>query len=183
MSVNVSALLDKAKVMHRLSSDYKLALVLGVSHVSLTSYRHGKTLPDARAISKICELTGDDPAILAAEIEAERAKTDEARALWSSIARRLSIAAAAGIGAAVLSACGMAADVSKYSNDSSTYAALHGHAQAVKSLYIVQSRRRQLARARRRIRCKVFASKRRLVKGVLNHVFSTPSTAAAVAHA
>lgn len=103
--INIAALLDKAKVIHSLKSDYKLALVMGVSQTALIHYRAGKSLPDARVISKICDLTGDDAALLAAEIEAERAKTDEARALWSSIARRLSLGVAAGVTAAVLSGC------------------------------------------------------------------------------
>lgn len=95
--VNIASLLDKAKVIHSLKSDYKLAIVMGVQHGSLRNYRDGKTLPDARVIMRICELTGDDPALLAAEIEAQRAKTDEARALWSEMAKRLAAAAAAGI--------------------------------------------------------------------------------------
>jgi uncharacterized membrane protein YraQ (UPF0718 family) len=37
----------------------------------------------------ICELTGDDPALLAAEIEAERATTEDARALWREVVQRL----------------------------------------------------------------------------------------------
>lgn len=89
MASSIAALLDKAKLVHNLSSDYKLALVMGVSHVSLLSYRSGKTLPDARVIALLCELTGDDPAMLAAEIEAQRAKTPEARALWLSVVSRL----------------------------------------------------------------------------------------------
>ena len=105
MSTKIAILLDKAKVMHRLPSDYKLALVMGVQQTTLGNYRTGKTLPDARVITLICDLTGDDAALLAAEIEAERAKTDEARALWQNIARRLSLGAAAGIGAAILSGC------------------------------------------------------------------------------
>jgi transcriptional regulator with XRE-family HTH domain len=103
MAANVSALLDKAKVIHGLSSDYKLALVMGVQQTSLANYRTGKTLPDARVISKICELTGDDPEILAAEIEAERAKTPEARALWRSVVERLSMTARQGVAAGVFS--------------------------------------------------------------------------------
>ena len=95
--VNIAALLDKAKDIHSLKSDYKLAIVMGVQHGSLRNYRDGKTLPDARVIMRICELTGDDPALLAAEIEAERAKTDEGRALWTEMAKRLTAAAAAGI--------------------------------------------------------------------------------------
>ncbi len=102
---NIANLLDKAKVIHKLPSDYKLALVMGVKQTTLKNYRDGVTLPDARVITLICGLTGDDPALLAAEIEAERAKTDEARALWQTIARRLSLGAAAGITATVLSGC------------------------------------------------------------------------------
>lgn len=90
MAIHIAALLDKAQVIHRLPSDYKLALVMGISHSSLTSYRQGKTMPDARVISKLCDLTGDDAGVLLAEIEAERAKTDEARALWRQVAARLS---------------------------------------------------------------------------------------------
>lgn len=95
--VNIASLLDKAKLIHSLKSDYKLAIVMGVQHGSLRNYRDGKTLPDARVILKICELTGEDPALLAAEIEAARAKTDEGKALWTEMAKRLSVAAAAGI--------------------------------------------------------------------------------------
>lgn len=72
MAINIPALLDKAIFVHSLSSDYKLALVMGISQSSLISYRHGKTLPDARIISKLCDLTGDDPALIAAEIEEMR---------------------------------------------------------------------------------------------------------------
>jgi len=89
MAIHIAALLDKAQVIHRLPSDYKLALVMGISHSSLTSYRQGKTLPDARVIAKLCDLTGDDPGILLAQIEAERAKTAEARALWLQVVERL----------------------------------------------------------------------------------------------
>lgn len=97
MAANIAALLDKAKVLHRLSSDYKLALVMGVKPTTLANYRNGKTLPDARVIGLICDLTGDDAAILAAEIEEQRANTDEARALWHQVAQRLQAAAATAV--------------------------------------------------------------------------------------
>ena len=112
MSKNIGLMLDKAKVIHKLPSDYKLALVMGVKQTTLKNYRDGITLPVARVISKLCYLTGDDPAILAAEIEVDRAKTEEARALWSQIARRLMAGAAAGVTAAVLSGCMWLGDAS-----------------------------------------------------------------------
>lgn len=88
-ATTVSSLLDKAKDIHRLPSDYKLALVMGIDQKSLRNYRDGKTLPDARVIGKICDLTGDDAALLLAQVEAERSKTDEARALWLQVVERL----------------------------------------------------------------------------------------------
>jgi transcriptional regulator with XRE-family HTH domain len=97
MAANIALLLDKAKVIHRLSSDYKLALVMGVKLTTLSNYRAGKTLPDARVIRLICDLTGDDPALMAAEVEEQRAKTDEARNLWHMVAQRLQAGAAAAI--------------------------------------------------------------------------------------
>ncbi len=109
MSVNVPALLDKAISIHKLSSDYKLALVMGVSHRSLASYRHGMTLPDARVIAKLCDLTGDDPVVLAAEMEAERAKTPEARALWLQVVERLQSTLHAAVFAVVFGAIGWGA--------------------------------------------------------------------------
>lgn len=103
MTLNVASLLDKAKVIHSLPSDYKLALVMGVQPTSLGNYRTGKTLPDSRVITKICELTGDDPMILAAQIECDRAKTAEAKKLWAGVAARLALAAAlTGAGAAAV---------------------------------------------------------------------------------
>lgn len=96
MPINVASLLDKAKTVHRLPSDYKLALVMGVSHRSLASYREGKTLPDSRVIAILCSLTGDDPALIAAEVEEMRATSDEARELWRSVAFLVSQARKAG---------------------------------------------------------------------------------------
>lgn len=132
MAANVAALLDKAKVIHSLPSDYKLALVLGVQQTTLTNYRHGKTLPDARVIQSICGLTGDDPALLLAEVEAERAKTAEARALWLEVVQRLRSTLHAAFFAVVLGAAGLAG----FPLDAQS-ATRHFH--QVKTLYIVKS--------------------------------------------
>lgn len=104
MAVNIAELLDKAILMHRLSSDYKLALVMGIDSKSMSNYRHGKTLPDTRVIALLCDLTGDDPAMLAAEIEVERAKTPEARAVWISVLSRLRETAAQTVSTGVFAA-------------------------------------------------------------------------------
>lgn len=87
----IAATLDRAKAQHGLASDYKLALVMGISHTALIGYRRGNTLPDTRVIRKITDLTGDDPALMTAQIEYERAKTDDARSIWADIAQRLKL--------------------------------------------------------------------------------------------
>jgi hypothetical protein len=82
-------LLDKAKVIHSLSSDYKLAKALGVHLSALTSYRKEKTLPNTQVLAKICLLTGDDLPVVVAEIEKLRANDAEVKAIWGTIAERL----------------------------------------------------------------------------------------------
>lgn len=109
MPFDIVSHLEKAKVMHRLSSDYKLALVMGVSHSALTNYRQGKTLPDARVIALICELTGDDAGLLLAQIEEQRAKTEQARGLWHQVVERLQAGVAAAIFALAFVSSGMLA--------------------------------------------------------------------------
>jgi transcriptional regulator with XRE-family HTH domain len=106
MAANVAALLDKAKLIHRIPSDYKLALVMGVRPTSLTNYRQGKTLPDARVIRLICDLTGDDAALLAAEIEAQRAPNEDARALWRQVVERLTATVHAAVFAVLFGVAG-----------------------------------------------------------------------------
>ena len=107
MAANIALLLDRAKVVHSLSSDYKLALVLGVDQKSLRNYRQGITLPDARVIRLICDLTGDDAALLAVQIEESRAKSDEARALWHQVAERMQAAATTAVFAVAFLVAGM----------------------------------------------------------------------------
>lgn len=131
MAADIVSLLDNAKVVHKLPSDYKLALVLGIDQKSLRNYRDHKTLPDARVLVKLCELTGDDPAILLAEIEEQRAKTDEARALWHQIAQRLQ---AAGV-TAVLSVVFLLGGMGLSPNEA--HAAAASNSQLTK-LYIVE---------------------------------------------
>lgn len=128
---SIAKLLDKAKAKHNLPSDYKLALFMGISHVSLISYRAGKTLPDSRVVSKLCELTGDDPALLAVEIEAARAKTPEARNLWLGIAHRLQM------GFASVSMMAVLAIVLIAGSALPAWAALYSACATTNSLYIM----------------------------------------------
>lgn len=171
MAIHIAALLDKAQVIHRLPSDYKLALVMGISHSSLTSYRQGKTMPDARVIAKLCDLTGDDAGVLLAEIEAERAKTDEARALWRQVAARLSSAVHAAIFAVLFGGSLWGG----FSNDAQ---AADRPFLKLQPLYIVECARAVFTRLFRRLAPAVCRYGRGLFSGG-NHVQSAASTASA----
>ena len=46
-------------------------------------------MPDERVLEQLCALSGDDVAVFAAHIQAERARTPEGKNLWAMIAARL----------------------------------------------------------------------------------------------
>jgi len=59
----------------------------------------GRTMPDERVLEQLCALSGDDVAVFAAQIQGERARTNEGKAMWRMIAARL----AGGASTAILS--------------------------------------------------------------------------------
>ncbi len=85
--------LDHAKAIARVDTDYKLSKVSGIGLQSISNYRTGRTLPDELAITKLCALSGDDPAVVAAQVQAARAKDETARKLWQGIALKLQTSA------------------------------------------------------------------------------------------
>lgn len=139
MVINMAAMLDKARDIHSLRSDYKLALVMGVSQNSLKSYRDAKTLPDARVIAKICELTGDDPVLILAQIEEQRATSDDARALWHRLTQRLQAAGATAVFAVAFLVSGMVG----FPSDAQAGPALKSQLQL---LYIVECGKQGITR-------------------------------------
>jgi transcriptional regulator with XRE-family HTH domain len=98
---SVADLLERAKAHGNIESDYRLAKVIGISHGTMTGYRSGKSKPDARVLEQLCALSGDDVAVLAAQLQAERERTPEAKQVWMMIAKRL----AGGATTAILSVC------------------------------------------------------------------------------
>ncbi len=98
---SVADLLDRAKAGGNIDTDYRLAKVIGISHQGMTNYRMGKSRPDARVLEQLCALSGDDVAVFAAQLQAERERTPEGKTMWLMIAKRLSGAATT----AILSVC------------------------------------------------------------------------------
>lgn len=98
---SIANLIDRAKAGGNIDSDYRLAKVIGISHQGMTNYRTGKSLPSESTIEQLCALSGDDPDVIAAQIQAARAQSPEAKTLWLRVAARMSGAATT----AILSVC------------------------------------------------------------------------------
>ena len=98
---SIANLLDAAKARASIDSDYQLAKVIGISHQAMTHYRMDRTLPNEKVIAQLCALSGDDPGVIAAQIQAARSKTPEAKSLWLMVAARMQGAATT----AILSVC------------------------------------------------------------------------------
>lgn len=97
--ISIANLLDAAMAKGQIASDYQLAKVIGISHQAISGYRMGLALPKDKVIAQLCALSGDDPHLIVAQIQAERASSPEAKNLWLSMAKRL----AGGASTAILS--------------------------------------------------------------------------------
>lgn len=87
--------LDACKAAQGLTSDYKLAKFLGVTQQSVNNYRQGKSfLCDETAI-KVADCLGIYPALVLANIHAERAKGEVEKRAWQDLVKRLGGTAAA----------------------------------------------------------------------------------------
>ena len=85
----------ECKVKAKISSDYKLAEVLGTSRQIISALMNGKQKPDAYIAVRIGERLKIHPMILWAEFEAESAKTTERKAFWENFAQRIKTGAVA----------------------------------------------------------------------------------------
>lgn len=85
----------ECKVKAKISSDYKLAQVLGVKRQKINELMTGKCKPDAYIAVKIGELLKLHPLLLQAEFEGENAKTDERKTFWINFAQRIKTGAIA----------------------------------------------------------------------------------------
>ena len=85
----IAELIDRAKAKGQIESDYRLAKVLGITQASVSTWRMGKSLPNEKVIQQLTALSGDDPDLIAAQIQAERSKDPEAKTLWLRVAARM----------------------------------------------------------------------------------------------
>jgi transcriptional regulator with XRE-family HTH domain len=82
--------LDAVKDALKLPSDYALAKYWGVSKQDVSEYRSGKrTLGEERAIA-VAQILGINPAEPLIASHAERAKSEAAREVWTSLFESIS---------------------------------------------------------------------------------------------
>lgn len=82
-------LIDAAKAAQGITSDYRLARVLGTTDHTVANWRHGRSRPDDTWVMRLCEMSGMDAGVFLACMNAERAKDDTLRTAWLNIAARL----------------------------------------------------------------------------------------------
>lgn len=79
-------LLDLAKEVSGLDTDYKVAKMIEEDRARMTEIRNGKSAP-VRVVAKLSTLAGLDPWQTIKEIEAETAKNPKVKAYWEGLAR------------------------------------------------------------------------------------------------
>lgn len=88
--MNASAvLLDRAKSAHHLTSDYKLAQVLGWSVSFVSNLRTGQRVLSDEGAEQLADFAGLPLSEVLIALHAEKAKTPASRAAWAEIAERL----------------------------------------------------------------------------------------------
>lgn len=131
----INDVLDRVKQVQHLKSDYKLSLTVGISESSLSAYRKGVNLPDEINCKKLAVAMGEDPELLTVEMQAQRAKTEEARQIWLNIAKRMQMGFADVKFALVLALFSVAAIAGP-----AWFAAYSGAATGEKFVYYVKRR-------------------------------------------
>lgn len=85
-------LLNAVKARHQVTSDYRLAQLLGCNSSAIYGYRAGRSRLDETMCMRVAELLNEPAGAILAEVAAERAKRPEVKKAWETAAR----AAAAG---------------------------------------------------------------------------------------
>ena len=130
---SIAQLLDAAKSRANIDSDYRLAKVIGITHAGISNYRMGKSLPNESTIEQLCALSGDDPDVIAAQIQAARSKSPEAKTMWLRVAARM----AGRIQPAILAALFAIALIAGFAIPARSSESVDAQSGKVNSLYIV----------------------------------------------
>ena len=81
--------IDAVKSKHGIASDYALAKFLEVKQQTVSGYRQGKVFLGDETAIKVAKVLEVEPASVLAAVHAERAKTEEEKAVWKLIYEKL----------------------------------------------------------------------------------------------
>ncbi|MBY4945092.1 hypothetical protein K6V92_00440 [Cupriavidus respiraculi] len=76
---------DAVKAKLNLPSDYAIAKALGVTRAAVSSYRNQRTFFDDLTAVRVAEILGLNPMEVIAAANRERAKSEDARRVWSGL--------------------------------------------------------------------------------------------------
>ncbi|WP_423197158.1 HTH cro/C1-type domain-containing protein [Cupriavidus sp. H19C3] len=82
---------DAVKVRLDLPSDYAIAKALCVSRQAVSQYRQGKAAFDDLTAVRVAEILGLNPMEVIAAANRERAKSDDARRVWTGLFDRFAV--------------------------------------------------------------------------------------------
>jgi predicted transcriptional regulator len=89
-------LLDEAKRVVGIPSDYALAKRLGVEPQTISNYRTGRSQASDETAVALCVMTGQAAAPILVQLAGERAKSPEVAKVWRDVAKALARAGRAG---------------------------------------------------------------------------------------
>lgn len=92
--MTIEELLDRAKQMANIESDYKLAKALGISAGNLSNIRKGRAHPSNEVAVQLATLAKLDEMRVIAEIELRTANTEKKQMFWKCYLEKHGITAA-----------------------------------------------------------------------------------------
>lgn len=132
---SIANLLERAKQNANLESDYRLSKVLSINQSALGNYKAGRSWPNDKILAQLCALSGDDVALVAAQVQAERSQSPEGKSMWMMVAKRL----AGGASTAILSVVFAIALIAGYTPSARAGDGVDSQNAKFSSLYIVLS--------------------------------------------
>lgn len=132
---SIANLLERAKQNAHLETDYRLSKVLSINQSAIGNYRAGRSWPNDKILAQLCALSGDDVALVAAQVQAERSQSAEGREMWRLVVARLSGAAST----AILSVLFAIVFVAGHAGQAQAATVEGAKTLCVKTLYIVSS--------------------------------------------
>lgn len=87
--MDMSKVIDSAKIVLSLDSDRKLAKFLGIPDTYIAGYRTDERAVDEYVLCRLADVIGKNPLLLLAEYKRDRTKNENRREYWGGIVKRI----------------------------------------------------------------------------------------------